>query len=62
MMELKEKQIIVRKFMVLAIDKKNVQGYSFCNQYGNCMIIVYGENKKKSLINFYSKTRELIEC
>ena len=56
-----ERKFFVEKFMVLNINGKNVQGYVFKNEYNHTMIIVYGEGRKKSLVDYLSKKAPVIE-
>lgn len=46
--------------LVLTENKKEVRykGYALIDQYGNCHIIVYGESRKKSLMEYFNIKKE----
>jgi len=58
---MKERKIFVGKFDYV-IEHKNTkyQGYVFTTECNHTMIICYGESRKKSLIEMYSKNATVI--
>ncbi len=39
---------------ILIFDDKKLQGYSFIDEWGHCIIIVYGESKRDLIIKMLS--------
>ncbi len=40
---------------VLIFDNKELKGYAFIDEWGHCIIIVYGESKRDLVKKFLSK-------
>lgn len=40
---------------ILIFDDKKLKGYSFIDEWGHCMIIVYGESKRDLMIKILSE-------
>jgi len=41
----------------LIIDNKEIIGYAFIDECGNCIIIVYGENKKDLMCKYLEEKK-----
>jgi hypothetical protein len=41
----------------LIVNKKELQGYAFLDLSSHCVIIVYGENNRDYLIDFWKKLK-----
>jgi hypothetical protein len=59
---MKERKIFIGKFNNV-VEHKNTkyQGYVFTDEYNNTRIICYGESKRKSLIEMFSKNSTVVK-
>lgn len=50
------KYTIEKMTTILMVDDKPLNGYAFIDEWGHCIIIVYGENKRDLIINLLSSS------